>query len=167
MTRIRFAFTVLFAVATTFAITSNCSAQVLGTEAEQAPTAVQQAGTTEGDLGVVKQTSWPSIPLPKLTMPQITLPRLWPSEEDDRPALLSPFVAGATKISEGTKKAWEGAKEIFSVGNGKTAASSPAPAAEPKPSIWKRLIGRAPEKETANDGPKTVGEFMSQKRLTP
>ena len=128
---------------------------------------VQQAVTAESDLGVVEQTSWPSIALPKITMPQITMPRLWPSEEDDRPALLTPFVAGANKVTAGTKKAWEGVKDIFSVGSGNSSPAVNVAPAQPKPSIWKRLIGRAPQKQQVEDEPATVSDFLKQERILP
>lgn len=128
---------------------------------------VQQAVGVEGDLGVVKQTSWPSIPLPSITMPQITMPRLWPSAEDDRPALLSPFIAGAAKVSEGSKKAWEGVKDMFSVSPSESTTDSPAASSQQKPSMWKRLISRSPQKERQDDGPLTVSDFLKQERLLP
>ena len=137
---------------------------------------VQQANAEIGSgaqSGLIQQVGWPSIPLPKVTLPQITMPKvtmpklppLWPSSGDDQsPALLSPFVSGFKKVSEGTRKAWEGTIELFSVGSGKGTSNSAARNASPsQPSLWQRLVSPAPE----HDGPQTVGEFMSQKRLDP
>ena len=113
MTFARFCLTTTLGVCVAVTSTHMVQGQILGTETESAGAEVQQAGGPTEDLSEISQTSWPSIPLPKLTMPQITMPRLWPSEEDDRPALLAPFVAGASKVSEGSKKAWEGGKRHF------------------------------------------------------
>jgi len=118
--------------------------------------------------GGVKQVAWPKITLPKLTMPTITLPKLpplWPSDSNrDSPALLSPFVDGYAKVSAGTKKAWEGTKDLFSVFQRKS-TSTPAmrSASKPKASIWQRLTTRKQESKV----PQTVGEFMKQPRLQP
>jgi hypothetical protein len=101
----------------------------------------------------VKQTAWPSIPLPKITMPKISMP--------DMSVITTPMKAGYGKVTEGTKKAWEGTKEIFTFGKGDTAAVSHS---QPKESIWKRMFSSEPDK---NDGPQTVGEWMAQPRLDP
>lgn len=101
----------------------------------------------------VKQTSWPSIPLPRITMPKIYMP--------DMSAITTPVKAGYGKVAEGTKKAWEGAKEIFTFGRDN---STSAAQTQPKESIWKRMFSSEPEK---NDGPQTVGEWMAQPRLDP
>ncbi len=163
MTIVRFGFTILLGCCITTESVQTSWGQILAAGTESTGAGVQQAGGAADDLGAIEQTSWPSvllpkITLPKITFPEITMPRLWPSTEDDRPALLAPFVVGATKVSQGMKKAWEGTKDIFSAGSGN--GTSPA-----KPSFWQRLISRAPA--DYDDGPQTVGEFMSQKRPMP
>lgn len=100
--------------------------------AETAPPVEPAATTPTGWL------SMPKITMPKLTMPKIEMPKL-PSDP------LAPFKAGARKVSDGAKKAWEGTREMFSFGGEKTAAA---------------------KKPTAEQ-PQTVAEFMAQPRLDP
>ena len=106
--------------------------------------------------------SWPSITLPKVTMPKVNMPK-WPTNPDG--SAVSPFApisAGATKVSEGTKKAWEGAKEMFSFGGSSETTRRVAPTnSTAEPTFWQRMIGKQPEPE----GPQTVAEFMSQPRV--
>src|SRR5690606_6458687 len=119
----------------------------------QEPETVQHATTTPSDEvdTNVKQTSWPMIPLPRVTMPQISMPDMSP--------ITSPVKSGFGKLSSGTKKAWEGTKEMFSWG--RSDASQQARAAEPEESIWSRMFGTAPKEP---NGPQTVGEWMAQPR---
>jgi len=172
MTITRFSFTMLLGCCFAIGPVQFSLAQILDAPSQTPPTQstipqpttpaqVQQAGTVADELANVEQTSWSGFALPKITMP-----KLWPSTVDDRPALLSPFVSGATKVSDGAKKAWEGTKDIFSVGASSETSATRAPSAPPQPSFWQKLIGRAPQKEF-DDGPQTVGELMSQKRLLP
>jgi len=124
---------------------------------------LQQAGgavaSTAG--GPVEQTGWSGIPLPKVTMPKLTLPKLaMPSMS----SVTAPVKAGFSKVSSGTKKAWEGTKEIFSLGQSKPAATPGVRmSTQTKPSLWQRLITKPAEPQ----GPQTVGEFMKQPRLDP
>jgi hypothetical protein len=62
----------------------------------------------------------PKVTMPKLTMPKIEMPKM---PEDP----LMPFKAGARKVSDGTKKAWEGTKEIFTFGSAPTANQTVRP----------------------------------------
>jgi hypothetical protein len=101
----------------------------------------------------VKQTAWPSIPLPKISMPKISMP--------DMSVITTPVKAGFGKVTDGTRKAWEGTKEIFTFGKGDSAAATRS---QPKESFWKRMFTSEPDK---NDGPQTVGEWMAQPRLDP
>ncbi len=123
---------------------------------------VQQAGgpATVAQTSAVEQTGW-GIPLPKITMPKITMPKVtMPSME----TVTGPFKSGFGKVSSGTKKAWEGTKEMFSVGQNKTATTTRRSAkTQEKPSFWHRLLVR----ESEPRAPQTVGEFMRQKRLDP
>jgi hypothetical protein len=101
--------------------------------------------------------------MPKVTMPKITMPKM-----PENP--LAPIKTSAKKVSDGTKKAWEGTKEIFTLGGSKEEAA-PAPVsgtAEKKPTLLQRMFGSEEKKEPANDGgPRTVAEFMAQPRLDP
>ena len=50
--------------------------------------------------------------MPKITMPKIEMPKM-PADP------LAPVKASARKVSDGTKKAWEGTKELFTFGGDK------------------------------------------------
>ncbi|MCH7751813.1 MAG: hypothetical protein IH898_06620 [Planctomycetes bacterium] len=133
------------------------------TSSEGVQTAAGNAKTGEEQGGFLP-VSWPSVSLPKVTMPKITMPKIpmpkWPTNADG--SAVSPFApitAGASKISAGTQKAWQGAKEMFGFG-GKGEAARPA-ASPSEPSLWQRMIGREPEPS----GPRTVAEFMAQPRV--
>jgi hypothetical protein len=86
-------------------------------------------------------------------MPKISMP--------DMSVITTPVKAGYGKVADGTKKAWEGTKEIFTFGKDSSASTSQS---QPKESMWKRMFSSEPDK---NDGPQTVGEWMSQPRLDP
>lgn len=113
--------------------------------------AFAQSGRAMRADSEVKQTAWPSIPLPKITLPTVTMP--------DMSVITAPVKSGYGKVSEGTRRAWEGTKEMFTFGQGN---SAPAARSQPQPSFWKRMFTSEPEK---NDGPQTVGEWMAQPRL--
>ena len=125
-------------------------AQILGGEADAGSSTQYSAPRMDPD---VKQTAWPSIPLPRVTMPKVTMP--------DMSLVTTPIKSGYSKVTAGTKKAWEGTKEIFTFGRGDSQA-----AARPQnnESIWKRMFTSEPDKK---DGPQTVAEWMAQPRLEP
>lgn len=101
---------------------------------------------------------WGWVKLPTITMPTITMPKM---PEDP----LAPLKASARKVSEGTRRAWEGTRELFTFGGEK---QSPRPssrvASKPQPSFWQRMFGGAEEEP---QGPQSVAEWMSQPRLDP
>jgi len=142
-------------------------AQVFNPPAAQPNVGVQQAGgpTAVTQTGAVEQTGWglampkltmPTITMPKLTMPKITMPNMI--------AVTGPFKSGFSKVTSGTKKAWEGTKEMLSFGKNNTAATSRSRSTgQQQPSFWQRLLVRESEAKI----PQTVGEFMSQPRLDP
>ncbi len=134
---------------------------VLRAQVFNAPAAgsVQPAGgAAVAQTGAVEQTGW-GLPMPKITMPKLTMPTLtMPSMG----AVTGPFKSGFSKVTSGTKKAWEGTKEIFSFGQNKTATTS-LQSGQQQPSFWQRLLVR----ESKTQVPQTVGEFMSQPRLDP
>ncbi len=147
-------------------------AQVINAPAAQPGVGVQQAGgpVAVAPTGAVEQTGWgplmPKLAMPKITMPKITMPKLtmpqmaMPSMD----AMTGPFKSGLGKVTSGTKKAWEGTKEMFTFGqNQSTSSTGRNVAGEQKPSFWNRLLAKQPEPR----GPQTVGEFMSQPRLNP
>ncbi len=116
----------------------------------------------------VKQTNWYTLPMPKITMPKIEMPRFsMPSfgasggeSSADKPSMFAPLTAGAHKVSDGSKKAWEGAKDMFSFGRGHSDQKAPKPASNKGPSLWERMFTpKEPE------GPRTVAEWMAQPRL--
>ena len=149
------------------------SAQVMNPPAPQADGAgqtaltgsgVRQAGGPAGSAqsGEVEQTGWGGIPLPKITMPKITMPKVSMPSMD---AVTAPMKSGFNKVTTGTKKAWEGTKEIFTFGGQEDSdASSKYRSGTPEnQSFWQRLTAQPPEPQ----GPQTVGEFMRQPRLQP
>ena len=139
-------------------------AQVISAPAAQASAAVQQAGgAVAATAGAVEQTAW-GLPMPKLTMPKLTMPKLTmpPMALPSMGAVTGPFKQSFGKVTAGSKKAWEGTKEIFSFGQNKTATQNRA-GGQQQPSFWQRLLVR----ESPVRVPETVGEFMAQPRLDP
>ncbi len=134
--------------------------QVFSPITPQPTAAVQQAGgTTAPSSGAVEQTAWSGIPLPKITMPKLTMPKVtMPNME----SVTGPVKSGFGKVTSGTKKAWEGTKEMLSFGKGSSATSART-SGQTQPSFWRRLLVR----ESKPQVPQTVGEFMSQPRLDP
>ncbi len=140
----------------------------LPTSSEGVQTAAGNAKTGE-EQGEFLPVSWPSVSLPRITMPQFTMPQItmpqitmpkWPTNADG--SAVSPFApitAGASKISAGTRKVWEGAKEMIGFGSRSEAAQLAASPSEP--SFWQRMTGREPEPT----GPRTIAEFMAQPRV--
>ncbi len=103
----------------------------------------------------VKQTAWPSIPLPKITMPSISMP--------DMSVITTPVKSGYYKMADGTRKAWEGTKEMFTFGKNEAPTRTAARTnTQSEPGIWERLTTPSTPKK---DGPQTVGEWMAQPRL--
>jgi hypothetical protein len=101
-------------------------------------------------------SSWGWIKKPSISMPKISFPKM-PADP------LAPLKSSARKVSDGTKRAWEGTKELFTFGGSKNEQPQArvASAAEP-PSMWQRMFGADQPK---NEGPATVGEWMSQPRV--
>jgi hypothetical protein len=90
-------------------------------------------------------------------MPKISFPKM-PANP------LAPIKSSAQKVSDGTKRAWEGTKEIFSIGGSKNDQPQARVAtAGEAPSMWERMFGGGEEKK--NEGPATVGEWMNQPRV--
>ena len=136
-------------------------AQVFSPPAAQPGVGVQQAGgpAATAPTSAVEQTGWSGLPLPKITMPKLTMPTLTMPSMD---AVTGPFKSGLGKVTSGTKKAWEGTKEMLSFGKNKTASTSRR-GGQQQPSFWQRLLVRESEPRV----PQTVGEFMRQPRLDP
>ena len=153
MTYLRFISLVTLAIACT---------QICGQFAQAQATNSQPSGTHASIGGApqmhqdaeVRQSSWPSIPMPKITMPKVSMP--------DMSTFTNPVKSGYQKVTLGTKKAWEGTKEMFTFGG----ESSPAPqnASPEKQGFWSRMFSSEPEPPS---GPQTVGEWMAQPRLDP
>jgi hypothetical protein len=101
---------------------------------------------------------WSWLKKPSFTMPKVAFPKM-PADP------LAPIKSSARKVSDGTKRAWEGTKEIFSFGGSKEKQQPPtrvASAGEP-PSVWQRMFGG--EEAKKHEGPATVGEWMNQPRV--
>lgn len=138
----------------------TAEAQVFNAPSPQPNATVQPAGgPTAPQAGPVEQTGW-GIPMPKITMPKITMPKVtMPSMG----AVAGPFKSGFGKLKDGSKKAMEGAKEMFSFAKPQKTTTYNRAAGPKKPSFWQKLIARPSEPQV----PQTVGEFMSQPRLDP
>jgi hypothetical protein len=134
------------------------SAALAANRVEPAAAQSAPAATAGSDITPTEEPggafSW--IKKPSFTMPKISFPKM-PADP------LAPVKNSAKKVSDGTKKAWEGTKEIFSFGGSKQEqpAAKVATAGE-APSIWERMFG-AEEKQA--EGPATVGEWMNQDRV--
>ena len=144
----------------------NASSPTTATTGGSVQTAAGSVGTEQQQGGWLP-VSWQSVSLPKVKMPKFSVPKIsmpkWPTNADG--SAVSPFApitAGASKVSAGTKKAWQGAKEMFSFGSGeKTPRSIASANSSAEPSFWQRMAGKQPEPQ----GPQTVAEFMSQPRV--
>ncbi len=122
---------------------------------------VEKAVAEEEKRGGLIKVSWPSIPAPKITLPEFNPPKIsfpWSGEEGQ--SFFAPIEAGAKKIGEGTKQAWNGFKGLVSPSSRPQASRAQS---KPKEPFWQRLF--TPKKEPK--GPQTVGEWMSQPRLDP
>ena len=148
----------VFVVALSLAIESP--AQILNAPIPPDSSSVQPAGgpVTPAQSGSVEQTGW-GIPMPRITLPKLTLPKV---AMPDVSAVTGPVKSGFDKVKFGSKKAWEGAKEMLSFGNNDQVVG-PNTVNQQKPSFWQRFTAR----ETQPQVPQTVGEFMSQPRLDP
>jgi hypothetical protein len=101
---------------------------------------------------------WGWLKMPSITMPKVAFPKM-PADP------LAPIKSSARKVSDGTKRAWEGTKEMFTFGGSKKEepAARVATAGE-SPSMFQRMFGGGSEEKPAQ-GPATVGEWMAQPRV--
>lgn len=143
-----------------FSLACRAEGQVFNPISSPPDSTVQPAGGVSAPTdGEVEQATHSGFPLPKITLPKITMPKVTMPKMD---SITGPVKSGFGKVSDGTKKAWEGTKEMLSFGN-KPTGSSPQVASAEKTPFWKRMIVRESEPQV----PQTVGEFMSQPRLNP
>jgi hypothetical protein len=155
----------LFRVSVVFMVVGQVAflhAQIINAPAAGA---VQQAGGAVASASAVEQTAGWGLPMPKLTMPQITMPKL-SMPQMALPSMASvtgPFKASFGKVTAGSRKAWEGTREIFSFGKNKTAMRGRA-SGQQQPSFLQRLLTPKPQEPQVAQ---TVGEFMRQPRLDP
>ena len=155
-------------------LVAESPAQVLSPDAvATSPVDSGVVGTDKTAQAAESDGFWSAIKMPKVTMPKISMPKVsfpsWPKDENG--IAKSPFQpitagmkSGVSKISSGTKKAWEGTKELFTFG-GDEKASAAASSQQPseRVSVWDRIRGKEPEPA----GPQTVAEWMSQPRINP
>ena len=102
--------------------------------------------------------------MPKITMPQVTMPKVsMPTiSQESMAKAFAPINAGAQKVSNGTRKAWEGTKQMLTFGQKPDTTRSPHINRKKKPSMWQRLFTpKEPEP------PRTVAEWMAQPRPKP
>jgi len=137
-------------------LSSIVSAQILNSKPTEANSGDLSLSDYEQELKNdqdVNQTSWLAIPLPKITMPRMAFPDISP--------VTAPAKSGWQKVTTGTRRAWEGTKEIFTSGSENSTSPSPQ---NREPSFWSRMFSTTPKEP---DVPQTVGEWMSQPRLDP
>ena len=111
----------------------------------------------------VEESNWPKLSMPKLSMPDLKVPKL---KMPSMSKVLSPVSVGYQKVTSGTKKAWEGTKEMLTFGGTQEkvkTAPSRRTASSTRQSLWQKLTTRSQEPV----GPQTVGEWMHQPRLQP
>ena len=142
--------TIVFSAALCSSPAARCAEATPGAGRE-----VAEAAPAATPLGWL---TMPKVTLPKLTMPKLEMPKM-PADP------LAPFKTGAHKVTDGAKKAWEGTKDIFTIGNGAKPTPGTPPSAQQQP-LWKRMFTTA-EEPPKKEGPQTVAEFMSQPRLDP
>jgi hypothetical protein len=156
----------LVALGQTVAVDAQVIDASTPTSDEGVQTAVDSTETGE-EKGGFLPVSWPSISLPQIKMPKITMPKIsmpkWPTNTDGTSVSpMAPISAGASKVSAGSRKAWQGTKEMFSFASREETPRPSIKAKTPaKPSFWQRLTRKKPEPE----GPLTVAEFMAQPRI--
>ena len=120
-----------------------------------------QGGTGASDITPTEEPAaspWGWLKMPTITMPKISMPKM-PADP------LAPIKTSARKVGDGTKRAWEGTKEIFTFGGSKKDESATRVASNGEsPSMMQRMFGGG-EEEKKPEGPATVGEWMSQSRV--
>lgn len=122
---------------------------------QTAPVAPRPMPVTPTETTTTPASPWSWIKMPKITMPKIEMPKM-PTDP------FAPVKASARKVKDGTKRAWEGTKELFTFGGPATDEPTERVASKPEsPSIWSRMFGRAEEEP---EGPQTVADWMAQKR---
>jgi hypothetical protein len=136
-------------------LTALAVAAVSHASAANPTSAAEGAEAAAQEITPTPNSPWGWLQMPKVTMPKISMPKM-PENA------FAPVKASAKKVSDGTKKAWEGTKEIFTFG-GKAEKPTPEAAAPPKEPLWKRMFGGEEKKEP--EGPQTVAERMAQPRL--
>lgn len=116
-------------------------------------TIASEAVAQQGAQSKAAGGSWGWLPLPKVTMPKVEMPSMQ--------TVTAPFKASYRKVTDGSKKAWEGTKELFQMGTGGASEPTERVASREQPSLWQRMFGGAPEED---QGPQTIGEFMQGSR---
>ncbi|MEQ8208681.1 MAG: hypothetical protein RH917_02520 [Lacipirellulaceae bacterium] len=122
-----------------------------------------QAATPNSAVTPTPETNrWGWFPKPKIAMPKVTMPKI-EMPKFEMPKLpkdtFAPVKASAGKVVSGSKKAWEGAKEMLSFGQ-KKGATNTRVASRQQPSGWGNVFGGKQEPQ----GPRTIGEFMQGER---
>ncbi len=151
----RFLITALCAIACSLNDSQLAHAQPVRSQSPKAPQAVGGTPQMHQD-SEVRQTGWPSIPLPKISMPKIWMPDFSP--------ITRPVKSGYNKVTSGTKRAWEGTKEMFTFGGSESKETVSKQSSQQQPGFWSRMFASEPEQPS---GPQTVGEWMAQPRLDP
>lgn len=121
---------------------------------------LESADAPVADAEQASPAYWGWLPKPEITWPQVTLPSVAFPKFDRSMAsnVFAPVKSGVAKISAGSRRAWDGTKEIFSFAFGSSKDDSRL-ASRKTPTMWERMFGGP-----RDDGPQTIGEFMSGTR---
>ena len=115
--------------------------------------------TPLGELQVPKPA------MPRLRLPTLRIEPLWArdagTEADTGDSLWKSstevVAGGVRKVADGTRQAWQGAKQMFT---GRPRSKPPQRTAA-RTSAWQRVFGPSNEPHQ----PETIGEFMKQERI--
>lgn len=156
MTYSRFLTKASVAFAFTLTVSQLTQIPLVNAQSTAAPKAVGGTPQMYQDSEVRQTGGWPSIPLPKITMPKVWMPDMSP--------ITGPVKSGFHKVSSGTKRAWEGTKEMFTFGGEEATPSGSRQSAQQEQGFWSKMFTAEPDPSSA---PQTVGEWMAQPRLDP
>jgi hypothetical protein len=127
------------------------------------PKPATAAGTTGGSW--IPHPSLPKMPWSSTAKTATPAPNKW-AQTQPKPTYPSPWqtVKNGTKhVENATTNAWH--KTVSAVTPGSSEPKQAVAQQQPKPSWWSRMWGSSEEEKP--EGPRTVGEFMAQKRLEP
>ena len=111
--------------------------------------------TAEASDQASSPSPWGWVKMPKITMPKIEFPKM-PADP------LAPLKTSARKVSDGSKRMFEGTKELFTGGSKAEQPAARVASQGEAPSLWQRMFGA---KQPVDEGPRTIGEWQNQPRV--